>query len=225
MKGFGTTFSALAVGIVFSVAGYGQAAAEGQFAVEIQATGEKGPTYRVTNLSGKTVSAWVIEISSSTRRAGKSTTVWDAVLQDAAPIEPGGTLSQYLPHAVGETLPDKVEVIAGVWADGETFGQSSWVNIILQGRAMRAAEFEQAGAILQKGLEQNWSSEQYLEAVGDKNNSGPFLSVRSTLQANQRNAENPKFLRHMMQRLLDSFTQTANRIRMAKPAASTSTPD
>ena len=161
MKTFASGFWALAIGILFPLGGYGQAAAEGQFAVEIQATGEKGPNYTVTNLSGKTVWACVIELSSSTR-AWKSRTVWDALLQNEPPIEPEARLLQYLSHEVGGPRPDKVEVIAGVWADGETCGQSEWVNIILQGRARRAAEFGQAGAILQKGLEESGTSEQYL---------------------------------------------------------------
>jgi hypothetical protein len=101
----------------------------------------------------------------------------------------------------------------------------TWVHIILQTRAMRAMEFEQASAILQKGLELNWTSAQYLEMLGDKTDSGPFISIRSALAANQRNGEKPKILRNMMQRLLDTFVQRANRIRLAKPAANTPLPD
>jgi hypothetical protein len=225
MKALAAAFWVSAIGMLFPLGGYGQATAEGQFQVEIQATGEKGPTYTVTNLSGKTVWACVIELSFARQNAGKSRDVWDAVLQEVPPIEPDAKLSQSLSHIVGGPLPDKVEVIAGVWADGETFGQPAWVNIILQTRAMRAMEFEQASAILQKGLELNWTSAQYLEMLGDKTDSGPFISIRSALAANQRNGERPKILRNMMQRLLDTFVQRANRIRLAKPAASTPIPD
>ena len=74
---------------------------------------------------------------------------------------------------------------------GETFGQLVWVNNVLKARAMRASEYEQAVTILQKGLDQNWASNQYLQALSDKQNSGPVYAVRSTLAANQQNAEKP----------------------------------
>jgi len=150
--------------------------------------------------------------------------VWDAVLQDELPIEPGASVSHYLSHPVGGPLPDKVEVIAGVWDDGETFGQLVWVNVILKNRSMRASEYEQAAAMLQQGLDQNWTRDQYLQALGDKPNSGPIYAVRSTLVANQRFTERPQLLRHSVQKMLESFAQKSNLIRKAKPTASAVTP-
>ena len=135
MKILATAFCALNVGMLFSSAIYGQpATGRPRFQIEIHTTGERGPTYTVTNLSGKRVSACVLEISSSSQRARKSKTVWDALIQGQPPIEPGASISQYLPHVVGGPLPDKVEVIAVVWVDGETFGQPVWVNNILKNR-------------------------------------------------------------------------------------------
>lgn len=44
--------------------------------------------------------------------------------------------------------------------------------------------------------------------------------ARSTLSANQQNAEKPKLLRHVIQMMLESFVPKSNQIRMAKPTAS-----
>jgi hypothetical protein len=87
-----------------------------------------------------------------------------ALLQDELPIEPGGRITQHLSHAVGGPLPDKIEVVAGVWADGETFGQPDWVKVILKNREIQASAYEQATSMLQRGLDQNWTRDQYLQA-------------------------------------------------------------
>lgn len=199
--------------------GYGRAESGARFPVEIHAAGERGPTFIVTNRSEKALTAGVLEMSSSTQVGGKSTEVWDAVLQDAPVIAPGGQLTQDLARVVGGPLPDKVEVVAGIWADGETFGQPAWVRIILRTRAMRAAEFDEASAILKKGLEREWSTRQYLEALGDEK-SGPMYSIRAALAANGANADKPRTWRRLLQVMFDDFAAKAERIRQAKPAIS-----
>jgi len=226
MKTVAAASCALIVGMFFSPVIYGQPTTERpRFQTEIHATGEKGPTYTVTNLSGKRVSACVLEISSSSQPARKSKTVWDALIQGQPPIEPGASISQYLPHVVGGPLPDKIEVIAGVWADGETFGQPLWVNNILKTRAMRAAEYEDAAAILQQGLDQNWSSDQYLQAFSGKPDSGPVYTVRTALAVNQQAAHTPQAFTHTMQFLLQTFRQQSDQLRKAKPVLSPAIPN
>jgi len=226
MKILAAAFCALRVGMLFSSAVYGQPATEQpRFQIEIHNTGERGPTYTVTNLSGKRVSACVLEISSSSQRTRTSKTVWDALLQGQPPIEPGASISQYLSHVVGGPLPDKVEVIAVVWVDGETFGQPVWVNNILKNRAMRASEYEDAAAILQQGLDRNWSSSQYLQAFSDKPDSGPVYTVRTALTVNQQTNHTPQVFTHTMQFLLQSFRQQSDQLRKAKPILSPAIPN
>jgi len=146
--------------------------------------------------------------------------VWDALLQNKSPIEPGTSSSQDLIHAVGGPLPDKVEVVAGVWADGETFGEPGWVKIMLENRAMRESEYDQAVALLKRGLEQNWNRDQYLQALNGKPNSLPTHEIRSNLMANSRSSEKPRQLRDVAQIMLESFTQKCDQLRKAKPVAS-----
>ena len=144
--------------------------------------------------------------------------VWDSLLVDEPPVEPNAHMSGNVPHIVGNPYPDKVEIIAGVWADGETFGQPEWVKIILTGREMQASAYEQAANFLQRGLDQNWTREQFLQALGEMLNSVGMYSIRSTLEANQ-SAERARVLRHILLGMLDTFTGKYERIRKAKPAA------
>ena len=225
MKILCAALSVLNAGILVSsaVPGQSQTVERPRFQIEIQAIGEGGPRYKVTNLTGKTVTACVLRLSSSAESKELSRTVWDALLQDELPIEPGASISQYLSHVAGGPLPDKIEVVAGVWANGESFGQPDWVKVILKNREMRASAYEQATIMLQQGLDQNWTRDQYLQALSDKPNTGPIYAIRSTLVANQQFAENPKLLRHAMQMMLESCTQKYEQIRKAKPTASVAT--
>lgn len=188
--------------------------------IEIHAeAGDSGPRYTVTNISGKAVTAWALEFSISSQSKGGSKTIWDALLQNQVPLEPGASSSQYLAHAVGGPLPDKAEVLAGVWDDGETFGQPTWVKNILANRAMRESEYDQAVAVLRKGLEQNRNRDQYLQSLGGKPDSLPTHVIRSTLSGNPRSFEKPENLRREVQMALDSFTQKLERLRKAKRGA------
>jgi hypothetical protein len=84
---------------------------------------------------------------------------------------------------------------------------------------MRAVEYNQAAAILQQGLGENWTGDQYLRVLDGKQNSGPIQIIRSTLIANERSEETPEFLRRLVQTIRDSFVQKSNQIRKAKPAS------
>lgn len=48
-----------------------------------------------------------------------------------------------------------------------------------------AAAYEQAIALLQEGIEHNWTRDQYLAALNSKPNTLPIDSIRRTLLANQ----------------------------------------
>jgi hypothetical protein len=113
-------------------------------------------------------------------------------------------------------------VIAGVWEDGETFGQSDWVKIILQGRAMAASQYDQAASLLQLGLDQNWTRDHYLEVFTNIPNSGPVGSIRSTLESNAQ-VDGKLLLKEIVRGLLESLNQKSELLRQAKPAAKVAT--
>ncbi len=140
MKMLATALCALGGVMLFSaVEGTSTPAERPKFKIEIRA-GEKGPGYAVTNLTDKIVTACVFELSYSSPGRRSSNTFWDALIQGDHVIEPGGTVLRPLYQAAGSPLPDKVEVIAGVWAGGETFGQPELANNILKTRALRASQ-------------------------------------------------------------------------------------
>lgn len=116
-----------------------------QLLIEIQAD-ENHPTYTVTNLSGRPITAYVTKNSR-----------WDSVLSGESPIQSGAHLTQNLVHIVGSPLPDHIEVLAGIWVDGETFGQPEKVQAILDSRNKMALDYESAAKLLQRGLDEYWN--------------------------------------------------------------------
>jgi hypothetical protein len=221
MKMLATFFCVLGGGMLFSTAAWGTSTTpeRPKFKIEIRATGEKGqgPSFAVTNLTAKTVTACVFEQSYPSQDARKTTIVWDALVQGNIPIEPGQTVLRPLIPIIGNALPNKVEVIAGIWADSESFGPPKWASNIFNNRALRASEDEDAAAILQRGLNQNWSRDQYQQAFSDKPDSGPVYTVRTALTATQQTAQTPQEFTHTMQFLLQSFKQQADKLRKSIP--------
>ncbi len=139
------------------------------------------------------------------------------LLDGRPPIEPGAGDSRSLFEFAFSPQPDRIKVIAAVWTDGETFGEPASVNLILDHRAARAAEYEDAAAILQKGLNQNWTREQYQQAFRDKPDNGPVYTVRTALSATLQTAPTPEAFTHTMQFLLTNFQQLSKQLRKVKP--------
>jgi hypothetical protein len=219
MKMLATAFCVFGGGMLFSTAAQGASTTpeRPKFKIEIRATGEKGqgPSFAVTNLTAKTVTACVFEQSYPSQGVRKTTIVWDALVEGNIPIEPGQTVLRPLIPIIGNALPNKVEVIAGIWADGESFGPPKWASNIFNYRALRASEDEDAAAILQRGLDQNWNRNQYQQAFSDKPDTGPVYTVRTALTATQQTGQTPQEFTHTMQFLLQSFKQQADRLRVS----------
>ena len=221
MKILATAICVLGGGMLFLTAAQGSSTTpeRPKFKIEIHATSEKGqgPSFAVTNLTGKSVTACVFEQSYPSQGARKATMVWDALTQGNTPIEPGQTVLRPLTPTTGNVLPNKVEVIAGIWADGESFGPPNWASNFFNNRALRASEDEDAAAILQRGLDQNWNRNQYQQAFSDKPDSGPVYTVRTALTATQQTGQTPQEFTHTMQFLLQSFKQQADKLRKSIP--------
>jgi len=131
----------------------------------------------------------------------------------------------YLPHKVGGPLPDKVEVVAGILDDGETFGQTVWVKMLLDHRASLISLYEHAISMLQKGLDENWTRGQYMAALESQPNRLPFHSIRRTLEASPNLDQDPRLLQLAMKSLLEHFTENLTLLRKAKlPASGTASP-
>lgn len=150
---------------------------------------------------------------------------WDPVWQGEGrgrekPLEPEASMTMSLPHVVGGPLPDRAEIIAGIWADGETFGDPKRLKELQDNRNSLATAYQQAISLLQQGLDQNWSRDQFLSALNGKTNSLPIDSMRRTLEASANLDEASRSWQRTMQGLLTHFTQNLGLLRQAKPPAS-----
>lgn len=226
MKMLVTAVCALGGGMIFSSGVRAQATnpVRAQFRVEIHATGDKGPSFTVTNRTGKTVTACVFEVSYPPPGRRNAKIGWDELIQSGPVIEPGATVLRPSFLFAGGRIPDQVEIVAGVWDGGGTFGEPELANNILKTRAMRALEYEQTVALLQQGLEQNWTRERYQQAFSDKPDSGSVYTVRTALTATQQTAPTPQEFHHVMQVLVEQFRQYADRLRKGKPAPQPAAP-
>jgi hypothetical protein len=221
MKMLATAFCVLGAGMLPSTSAQKTSTTPGRpkFKIEIRATVEKGrgPSFTVTNLTSKTVTACVFEQSYPPPVSRKTTVVWDTLVQGNPSVEPGQTVTRPLIPIIGNAIANKVEVIAGVWADGESFGAPKWASDILNNRALRASQYEDAAAILQRGLDQNWNRDQYQQAFSDKPDSGPVYTVRTALTATQQTGQTSQEFTHTMQFLLKTFKQQSDQLRKSKP--------
>ena len=218
MKILAAAFCALSIAMLPPTALHPQpASAQSQFQVEIHSAGQQRPTCVITNLSGKPVSAFVFEISASSQPARKAQKVWDSILAGHQPIQPGASIMQDIYEFAFSPTPDKIKVVAAVFTDGETFGAPASVNRILNSRAARAAEYEDAARILQQGLSQNWTRDQYQQAFRDKPDNGAVYTVRTALSATLQNGQTPEEFTHTMQFLLTTFQKLSAQLRKVKP--------
>jgi hypothetical protein len=222
MKILAALLGVLGVGVLGSLAGHGerQTVEMPRLQIEIQAASERGSRFTITNHSGKTLTACFIETSSSLEQRQRSGIGWDALVQGIKPLAPGESTSMPLGHVVGGPIPDKIEISAGVWADGETFGRTELVNQLLKTRNLREAEYGDAISFLRGGMEQSWSRDQFLTALSAQRATGPFYAIRSTLQGNKNVDQKPQLVQRVLQTLLESFTQKRELLRQAKPHTS-----
>ena len=71
--------------------------------------------------------------------------------------------------------------------------------------------------ILQQGLSQNWTRDQYEQAFRDKPDTGAVYTVRTALSATLETAQTPQAFTHTMQFLLTNFQQLSKQLRKVKP--------
>ena len=190
------------------------------FRIQIDSDGTMGFKFTLTNRSTKTLTACAFEFFVSSESKGQSRALWDAFIQNVPPLKLGESFSDSMPHRVGGPYPDRVEVTAGVWEDGETFGDAQWVKVILETRAGWHQKLTRASALLQHGLDQNWNYDQFLEALKAMPPSADPIGIVPTFEANPRLEQDPKQLQILVQRLLDRLKQKTEVFDQAKPASS-----
>ena len=200
-----------------------QSSGQPNFRVEIHSLTEHGPQIVLTNLSEEPLTACYLETSFWKEDRKPSGMVWDVFLQHQSPLAKDVDVSLPLGHVVGQPYPDKVEVAAAVWADGTTFGPSDHLRRILSNRAYRAHSLDRIISLLQTGIQQDWTRDQYLTALDNKSRaiSAEAYGVKSTLDANPNLDTRPQVRQKVIQRFIDSFSAEREVLRQSKPDIST----
>jgi hypothetical protein len=133
---------------------------------EILQTSDRQPRMVVTNLHPYPLTAFVVRTDSAAPNSITNTLVFDALTHVGllAPIPRGLSLVMGVPHPVGLSVPDPV-LAAAVWEDGSTYGPDELLARMPKARTAVADGYDRAIAMLQTGLDKNWTAAEYSEAA------------------------------------------------------------
>jgi hypothetical protein len=194
-----------------------QSSGEPNFRVELHSLTEHGPQIVLTNLSEEPLTACFLRISFWTKEK-PSGIFWDAFIQNVPPIAKDADVSMPLRPVIGKRYPDKFEVAAAVWADGTTSGSPDELKRIFSIRAHRAAQLDRIITLAQTGLQQEWTREQYLDALAQASSvSSEAYALKSTLEANPNLDTKPRTRQRTIQTMLDYYTRQRDALRQSKP--------
>jgi hypothetical protein len=192
--------------------------------VDIPADTGTGPHFVVTNLCEQPLTAFFLQKSAPEDGKVEGGVLWDALTLGQSPIAKGGTVSPPLGHVEGQPFTDKIEVVAAVWADGSTFGNPARLKLIISNRTAELRSYDRAISLLQKGIQQNWTRDEYLAAWDEQKKAGPLTGAAAAIMESnlQRNPslDSTSKLQRTIQRFLDMFFQRRDILRQSKPELS-----
>jgi hypothetical protein len=133
---------------------------------EILHTADQQPRMVITNLHQYPLTAFIVRTDPTAANSITNTLVFDALTHMGllAPIPRSLSFVTGVPHKVGESAPDPV-LAAAVWEDGSTFGPDELLARLPKSRSALADGYDRAIAMLQTGLDKNWSAAQYSAAA------------------------------------------------------------
>ena len=198
----------------------GACAEQQAFQVDVQADTGGGPHLTVRNLCDESLTALYLQKSAPGDGKVESGLLWDAVIQNQPSVPKDGSLSLPIPHREGQPLSGKSEVGAAIWANGSTFGNPEQLRKILSNRTAAMWNYTRAISVLEKGLKQNWTRDEYLAAWVEQNKGAPMTSAAAMMEANLRrnpSADSPDALKRVMHNVLEIFIQRRDILRQSKP--------
>ena len=198
----------------------GVCAQQHAFQLDLQPDTGSGPHFVVTNLCAEPLTAFYLETTSSADGRPTGGQLWDALTLHRSPIAKDGTMSQSLGHVVGQPFSDKIEISAAIWADGSTYGDPERLKLILSIRVSDLQSYERAISDLQKGIQANWTRDQYLAAWDQENKNAPMTGAAAIMESNLRrnpSLDSSNHLQRIMQRFLDMFIEYRDLLRQSKP--------
>jgi hypothetical protein len=133
---------------------------------EILQTADFQPRMVVTNLHQYSLTAFIVRTDPTAPDSVTNTLVFDALTHRGvlAPIPRGLSLVVGLPHPVGLSVPDPV-LGAAVWEDGSTYGPDELLARMPRARTALADSYDRAIAMLQTGLDKNWTAAEFSAAA------------------------------------------------------------
>ncbi|HKN76852.1 MAG TPA: hypothetical protein VJW94_16875 [Candidatus Acidoferrum sp.] len=199
---------------------------------QILQTAEHEPRVVVTNLHQYALTAFIARTDPTAANSITNTMVFDALARMGllAPIPRGLSFVTGVPHVVGEPFPDPV-LAAAVWEDGSTYGPDDLLARISGSRSALANSYDRAIAMLQTGLDKNWTAAEYsaaaqqlklardpAQATIPEASMADFIPIR-TISVNMDHAtqENrpAKLTAKIARNLLTRFTQDRDALRAA----------
>jgi len=202
----------------------GACAEQQEFQVDLQPDTGNGPHYVVKNLCAEPLTAFYLDTYSSADGKPNGGQLWDALFLQRSPIAKGKTTSQPLGHVVGQPFSGKIEITAAVWADGSTFGNPERLKLILSSRISDLQSYERAISVLQKGIQGDWTRDQYLAAWDQETKNAPMTGAAAAMmESNLRrnpSLDSPANVQRIMQHFLEMFIQSRDLLRQSKPELS-----
>ena len=133
---------------------------------EIVQTQDHEPRMVITNLHQYPLTAFIVRTDPTAANSITNTLVFDALTHMGllAPIPRGLSFVTGVPHIVGQPAPDPV-LAAAVWEDGSTFGPDELLARMPNARSALADSYDRAIAMLQTGLDKNWTAAEYSAAA------------------------------------------------------------
>jgi hypothetical protein len=134
--------------------------------LEFAEDAEHRPLLIITNSYQFSLTAYAVQIGPKSASDRPQTLIYDALTRVGlrATVPRGLSHKIGVPHIVGGPVPD-AKLVAAVWEDGSTFGPDELLSRVTNSRRALADSYDRAIAILQNGLDKNWTAEEYLTAA------------------------------------------------------------
>lgn len=206
--------------------------------LEILHTADQQPRMVITNLHQYPLTAFIVRTDPTEANSITNTLVFDALTHMGllAPIPRGLSFVAGVPHIVGESAPDPV-LAAAVWEDGSTYGPDELLARLPKARSALADSYDRAIAMLQTGLDKNWTAAEYSAAAQQLRlradppqiavpeagaaAATPIYTLTVNMDRATQNNRSARIVSSMARSLLTRFTEDRDALRQAL-AASTS---
>jgi hypothetical protein len=200
---------------------------------EILHTADQQPRMVITNHHQYPLTAFIVRTDPTAANSITNTLVFDALLRMGllAPIPTGLSFVAGVPHPEGQSVPDPV-LAAAVWEDGSTYGPDELLTRIPKARSALADSYDRTIALLETGVDKNWSPAEYsaaaqqlrLHSVATPETGVPEASVAQTtpiytitinMERMARQQRSAKMVALVVRSLLTLFTKNRDALHQA----------